>query len=161
MYNLLLFIALSLINVVLSTVKSILTIKASNFVASLINAVSYAFNSIVIKQLVGFDTTTTIIVVVVTNFIGVWFGKWLLEKFRKDSLWKIEATVDDTQSGKLSCMLSLRDIPYTVSEVQRNTSKGKYYNFGIYSTTQDESSYIKFLLKETNAKYTVFESRGL
>lgn len=161
MYNLLLFFALSLVNVVLSTVKSILTIKASNLTASLINAISYAFNAIVIKQLVGFDTTTTIVVVVVTNFVGVWFGKWLLEVCRKDSLWKIEATVDGNQSGKLSCMLSLKDIPYTVNEVQRNTSEQKYYNFGIYSTSQDESSYIKFLLKETNAKYTVFESRGL
>ncbi|MBR6552554.1 MAG: hypothetical protein IKT89_06915, partial [Clostridia bacterium] len=60
-----------MVNVVLSTVKSILTIKASNLTASLINAISYAFNAIVIKQLVGFDTTTTIVVVVVTNFVGV------------------------------------------------------------------------------------------
>lgn len=161
MVNLLLFFGLSLVNVILSTIKSILTIKASNFSASLINAISYAFNAIVIKQIAIFDTTTTIAVVIVTNFVGVWFSKWLLEKLRKDSLWKIEATVDDTQSGKLSCMLALRDIPYTVSEVQRNTSEQKYYNFGIYSTSQDESSYIKFLLKDTHAKYTVFESRGL
>ena len=161
MYNLLLFIALSLINVVLSTVKSILTIKASNFVASLINAVSYAFNAIVIKQLVGFDTTTTIVVVIITNFVGVWFGKCLLEKCRKDSLWKIEATVDNTQSGKLSCMLDTQDIPFTVSEVRRNSSNQPYFNFEIYSSSQEESHYIRFLLEETKAKYIVLESRGL
>ena len=161
MNSLLLFFALSLINVILSTVKSILTIKASNFVASLINAISYAFNAIVIKQLVDFDTTTTIIVVIITNFVGVWFGKWLLEKCRKDSLWKIEATVDNTQSGKLSCMLDLQDIPFTVSEVRRNSSNQPYFNFEIYSSSQEESHYIRFLLEETKAKYIVLESRGL
>lgn len=161
MSNLLLFFALSLINVILSTVKSILTIKASNFVASLINAISYAFNAIVIKQLVGFDTTTTIAVVIITNFVGVWFSKWLLEKCRKDSLWKIEVTVDDSQSGKLSCMLDLKNIPFTVSEVRRNSSNQPYFNFEIYSSSQEESNYIRFLLEETKAKYIVLESRGL
>ena len=159
--NIVVFALLSLVNVVLSTVKSIWTINASNLVAAIINAVAYAFNSIVIKQLVGFDNVTTIVVVLVTNLIGVYFSKWLLDKMKKDRVWKIEATVDETQSGKLNCMLLEGKIPFTVSTVERNDNGNKHYNFGIYSSSQKESAYIKFLLKETKAKYVVFENRGL
>lgn len=159
--NLLVFILISLINVILSTVKSILTIKASNLVAAIINAIAYAFNAIVMKQIIGFDNTTTITVVFITNLVGVYFSKWLMDFTKKERVWKIEATVDETQSGKLNCMLLEGNIPFTVVPVERSNSDKKYYSFGIYSSTQKESSYIKFLLKETKAKYVVFENRGL
>ena len=44
------FFICSLINVMLSTLKTILTVKASKGVATIINAITYGFYAIVVKQ---------------------------------------------------------------------------------------------------------------
>ena len=74
------FFLLSLLNVILQTIKSIMTIRASKIVASLANAVAFGFYTVVIKQLTGFDMMTAVIITVVANLIGVYISITLTEK---------------------------------------------------------------------------------
>jgi len=68
------FFIITLVNVILSTVKSILTVKASRKVAALINAIAYGFYAMVVKQMATVSTSTVVIVTVLCNLIGVYFS---------------------------------------------------------------------------------------
>ena len=82
-----LYIMVSLINVFLHIVRSILVIKASKTTASLTNCICYTFSAIVIKFIAETDLWIAIIVQASTNFIGcylaMWFCEWWL-KARKE-----------------------------------------------------------------------------
>jgi hypothetical protein len=88
-----LFIALNLVNVVLQTIKSIVTIKNGKIIASITNATCYAFYYIIMKQLADVDMIPLILTVVGTNLIGVYVGKLIVEKFSKPQLSRIELTL--------------------------------------------------------------------
>ena len=45
------FIIATLINVILSTLKSVITVKGGRMVASITNAIAYGFNTICIKSI--------------------------------------------------------------------------------------------------------------
>lgn len=81
---LLLYIVISLVNVFLHIVRSILVIKAGKFVASSANAICYTFSAIVIKFIAEASLWTAIAVQFCTNFIGCYlamlFCDWLLKK---------------------------------------------------------------------------------
>lgn len=82
------FVIAQLVNVILSTVKSILTIKGSRLQAVLINTISYTINAGVISQVAKIsDTATVCIVTAFTNMVGVSFSLWLLDKLRKEKTW--------------------------------------------------------------------------
>ena len=74
MTQIIIFTVCSLVNVILSTMKTILTVRSTKVVASIINAVTYGFYAIVVKQLASLDLTVTVIVTIVTNLIGVYFS---------------------------------------------------------------------------------------
>lgn len=147
------FLALSFVNVLLSTARSILTIKASRSVAAIINAISYTFYAVVVKQFTRQDNIIIIVVTLVTNLIGVWLVSWLIEKFKRDKLWKIEVTVPNKY--KDSVHFDLRDIPHSYIEV------GPYILFNFYCATQKESQKVKAIVNQYQAKYFVAESKTL
>lgn len=84
----LLYIVISLINVFLHIVRSILVIKASKTVASLANCVCYTFSAVVIKFIAETDLWIAIAVQATTNFIGcylaMWFCEWWLKARKKN-----------------------------------------------------------------------------
>lgn len=146
------FFICSLINVMLSTLKTILTVKASKGVATIINAITYGFYAIVVKQLASLDLITTVTVTIVTNIIGVYVSMWLLEKTKKDCLWKISVTTkDDTLVEKLEKF----SISYVMNPVQYK--KQTYYNIDVFSENQKDSSIIENILKEYKVKYNITE----
>ena len=146
------FFICSLINVMLSTLKTILTVKASKGVATIINAITYGFYAIVVKQLASLDLITTIIVTIVTNIIGVYVSMWLLEKTKKDCLWKISVT---TKDNTLVEKLEKFSISYVMNPVQYK--KQTYYNIDVFSENQKDSSIIENILKEYKVKYNITE----
>ena len=79
----LIFFLLNLINVMLSTVKSVLTVKASRLIATLINALAYGYYTIIIKQISNSSIEMVVTVTIITNLIGVYTSLWLLDKFKK------------------------------------------------------------------------------
>lgn len=146
------FFICSLINVMLSTLKTILTVKASKGMATIINAITYGFYAIVVKQLASLDLITTVTVTIITNIIGVYVSMWLLEKTKKDCLWKISVT---TKDNTLVEKLEKFSISYVMNPVQYK--KQTYYNIDVFSENQKDSSIIENILKEYKVKYNITE----
>ena len=157
-YNfLLVFVGLSIVNVVFSTIRSIVTINGSKAVASLISGGYFAFyNIMMIYTVADFPMWQKCVITFVCNVVGVWLVKWGEEKARKDKLWKIEATVLGELTSNLrqdlnNARLSNKYIP----------NIGRYTEFNIYCETQAESAKAKEILAKYNAKYFVSESKTL
>ena len=152
MVAIIIFTVCSLVNVILSTMKTILTVRSTKIVASIINAVTYGFYAIVVKQLASLDLTVTVIVTIATNLIGVYLSMWLMDKMKKDCLWKISVTTKDKSIVK---KIENFDIEYTLSPIQYK--KETYYSIEIFSKNQKDSTIIKNILNEYKVKYNVTE----
>lgn len=73
------YIIISLINVFLHIVRSILVIKSSKLIASLANCICYTFSAIVIKFISEVDLWIAITVQATTNFLGCYIAMWFCE----------------------------------------------------------------------------------
>lgn len=152
---LLLFIGLSIANVVFSTIKSIITINGTPFSASMISALYYGYyNIVLIYTVADFPLWQKVLVTFGCNLVGVYAVKWAEAKGRKEKLWRIEVTVPGEFTKQLHERLN--PIPHNYIE-----NVGKYSIFNIYCATQMESSQVKKILVDYNAKYFVTETKEL
>ena len=149
------FIILNIINVILQTVKSIVTVKCGKVVASLTNAIAFGLYTIVtVYTMCELPLMIKAGIVALTNLIGVFIVKLIEEKTRKDKLWKVEATV----FSKDICLdLEVKNIAYNCLTTNRHNE----FIINCYCKTQAESVIVKAILKEYNAKYFVTESKIL
>ena len=139
------YIVFNVLNVVIQTVKSIVTIKCNKWVASIVNAVAYGlYTYIVVLTTSDLDLWFKIVVTALSNLVGVFIVKYLEEKKRKTQLWKIEFTV------------KLAKVPHNYIE-----KVGKYTIFNAYCATQKESESVKEIVNKYNAKYFVSETKIL
>ena len=154
---LLLFIVLNIFNVILQTVKSIITIRCGKTASAIINAVAYGLYTIVtIYLLCDLPLLWKAGIVALCNFVGVWVVKFFEEKARKDKLWKVEATVPFEEWETLDYNLTNHFIQHNYILLGE-----KYAVFNIYCPTQNDSKFAKKILDEHNAKYFVSESKTL
>ena len=154
---LLLFIVLNIFNVILQTVKSIITIRCGKTASAIINAVAYGLYTIVtIYLLCDLPLLWKAGIVALCNFVGVWVVKFFEEKARKDKLWKVEATVPFEDWETLDYNLTNHFIQHNYILLGE-----KYAVFNIYCPTQNDSKFAKKILDEHNAKYFVSESKTL
>lgn len=153
---LLIFIALNILNVILSTFRSIVTVKGSKLAAAVVNAVSYGLYTVVIVYTnADLPLWQKVVIVALTNLIGVYIVKLIEEKTSKDKLWKIDATFLTVDSQIIKERLETHNIPFACNEY------GKHTMFGIYCQTQKESAYVAKLIKTYNGKYFISENRSL
>ena len=153
---LLVFVGLSIVNVVFSTIRSIVTINGSKAVASLISGGYFAFyNVMMIYTVADFPMWQKCVITFVCNVVGVWFVKWGEEKARKDKLWKVEATIDKAEFETNKELLDLFKVPHNYIVI------GKYVILNFYCSTGKQSEIVKSLLSAMNAKYFVAESKSL
>ena len=151
------FIALSIINVVFSTIRSITTINGGKTVASLISGGYFAFyNVMLIYTVAEFSMLQKCLITFICNVVGVWIVKFVEEKMRKDRLWKVETTVLYKDVKNVCELLNKAHISYNYIE-----GVGKYTIFNIFCATQKQSTAVKEILKAYNAKYFVSESKTL
>lgn len=151
------FCVCQLINVILSTLKSVITIKGGKGLAAVSNAVAYGFNTIVIKVIADVDMWIAVTVAIICNLVGVYFALWLTEKMRKDQLWKITVTVPAENYDALIDNLKEYDISYISYETY---SSGKYKVLDVFSKHKKESKIIRNLFNLYNAKYTILANDG-
>jgi hypothetical protein len=71
---LVLYIVISLINVFLHIVRSILVIKSNKLIASLANCICYTFSAVVVKFIAETDLMIAIFVQATTNFVGCYLA---------------------------------------------------------------------------------------
>lgn len=154
----LIFTIATVINITLSTIRSLCTIKGGKWLSATTNAICYGFYPLVV-MLTAKDTVDILVNMLITaiaNFVCVWLIKFFEEKATKDKLWKIEVTVPNEVEGDLHSDLSVNSIPHNyISNI------GKYSIFNIYCETQVESQKAKDLLNHYEVKYFVSESKIL
>lgn len=150
------FFIAQLINVILSTLKSVITIKGGKNWAAVFNAIAYGFNTIVIKSLVGVDMEVAVTVTIVTNLLGVYFGLGVLEKLRKDQLWKITVTVASEELSDFKNNLAEENISFITYETQVES----YKVVDIFSKCRQDSKIIKNIFKNYKVKYTISANSG-
>lgn len=144
------FCICSLVNVILSTLKTLIMVNAGRGSAIIINAVCYGFYTLVVKQLGAVDYITAVVVTVLANIIGVWISYKVMDLFKKDKLWRITVTLK-TVDEFTECVQQLAkyNIGYTPIE---NTN-----SVDIYSYNQKESLIIKNILGNYDYKYFIQE----
>lgn len=153
------FVALNIINVIIQTVKSIITINGSKWSASIINAVAYGIYTIVVvfMNADGLGLFWKAVIIGFTNLVGVFVVKLIEEKSRKDKLWKVEATIDSYLILDLHRILNEGGIPHSWLDI--GTTDRVLLN--CYCNTKNDSELVKELLDNADAKYFVSESKVL
>ena len=154
---LIIFIVLNIFNVILQTIKSICTVKCGKTVAAIVNAVAFGLYTVVIVYTnADLPLIQKVLVVALSNLIGVYVVKWVEEKKKKEMLWKVEFTVLGKNTSAVANLLDLAHIPHNYIE-----NVGKYTIFNAYCATQKQSESVKEIIKEYHAKYFVSESKEL
>lgn len=153
---LVLFIILSIANVIIQTVKSLATVKCGKNAAAAINAFAYGLYTVVLVYTnADFPLWQKVIITAFVNLIGVWIVKYVEEKMRKDKLWKVEMTLPRKYLDNVCDTLDSLDIPYNWIDID------KWYLFNVYCLTQKESALVKEVVNRYHAKYFVTESKNL
>lgn len=154
---LILFSLLTVVNVIFSTIKSIVTIKSGKTVASLISAGYYGYyNVVLIYTVADFPLQQKVVVTFLANLVGVWLVKWGEEKAKKDKLWKVEATINKADDWE-RLIGELKDcgVPCNYIDID------KYILINCYCATQKQSTAVKELLNCYDVKYFVSETKNL
>lgn len=154
---LIIFIALNVFNVILQTVKNIVTIKCGKTLSAIINAVAFGLYTIVtVYTMCDLPLAVKALVVALCNLVGVYVVKHIEEKMRKDKLWKVEATALEVDAHDLAIALERAEMSFNFID-----GIGKYVIFNIFCETQTDSRKAKEILDHYNAKYFVSESKTL
>ena len=153
-----LFVVLTIINVILNTARTIITVKGGLFWSSFISAIAFGFYVLVIVYTVcELPLWIKATVTALANFVGTYFVKWLEMKVRRDKLWMVDVVLTGSQIYAAKSYLD----PWKIQYIEIPISNSDSSQFHIYSKTQDESRHIRDLLKTYNAKYVVVESKSL
>ena len=125
-------------------------VNAGRNSAIFINAVCYGFYTLVVKQLTSVDYATAVVVIVITNIVGVWASYKIMDLFKKDKLWRITVTLKNKQEFDKCCnQLKKYNIGFTPIE--------KTNSLDVYSYNQKESLIIKNILNNYKHKYFIQE----
>lgn len=155
---LLIFIILNILNVVIQTYKSLMTIKAGKLSASIWNAIAYGFYTIVLIYMsCDLNLYLKAFIVGMCNLIGVYVVKIIEEKQEKEKLWKVELFGDTEKIKSMTSALDSNDIKYSI--ISSNDEKFKYIN--IYCYTKNQSKVVKDIAIFYNVKYFVSEGKTL
>lgn len=152
------FIISNVINVTLSTIKSIVTVKGGKVSAACINALTYGFYTVIIYLTAqdndGLSLLAKSLIIGSVNLVCVFLVKLVEEKKTREKLWKIELTVPTEHTMKIDTILE--DIPHSYIKLS-----DKHTLFNFYCATQKESVEVKKIVDHYGAKYFVAESKTL
>lgn len=151
---LILFIILSVLNVILNTIKSIVTVKGGPLVASLINGLTFfVYTYVIIYTNCELNMHLKAIITAIVNIVGVYVVKLIEEKARKEKLWKIEMTIP-TQYLK-AVDLDLKEIPHNYIKLSE-----KHTLFNFYCATQKDTIKVKEIVNQYGAKFFISETKN-
>ena len=151
---LIMFIVLSIVNVILQTVKSICTVKCGKGVAALVNAIAFGLYTVVIVYTnADFPLWEKVLITSIVNLVGVYIVKLIEEKMRKDKLWLVKITIPNEKSEKVFQELEKNNISYS------KISLDKYNVFDCYCNTQVETQIVINICKANNGKMFASENK--
>lgn len=145
------FFIISLVNVILSSTKSICTVRYGRGINVLANVISYSFYVIVVKQTADLPLEITVAATAAANALGVWLSYVILDKLQKDRLWKIEVVMDKDYTEALH--KELNDIPHNYIDIGPRTL------FNFYCSTRKETSTVIKHCKKYSGKFFAVEDK--
>jgi uncharacterized protein YebE (UPF0316 family) len=159
MNAILIFAIATIVNVTLSTIRALCTIKGGKWLSASMNALCYGFYPLIV-MLTAKGTVDIIINMIITalaNFVCVWLIKFVEEKARKDKMWKVEMAIPLDLSNEVIEKLKSTGgwIPFNYNYL------GKWCIFNCYCDTQDQTKFAKDLAKNYNGKISAYESKSL
>lgn len=153
--NILIFAIATVINVSLSTVRAICTIKSGKWLSAVMNAVCYGFYPLIV-MLTAQGTVGILVNMAITaiaNFICVWIIKFVEEKARKDKLWLVKITVKPNYLETIKTELKNKNVSFTYYNVE------KYIVFDTYCETQVQTIFVTDICKKYNGKMFATENK--
>ena len=153
--EIILFIILQVINVILSTIKSIVMIKGSKWGAIIANTVYFGVYTAVLKQISAIDNLALLVIItMLANFFGTWAGIVITDKLRKADLWTIKTVVRVEYIKDYKKALNEADIKY----ISYQTTWDEYTAVDIFSENRAQSKAIKEILLKFKVKYSIHTS---
>lgn len=155
MNAIILFVVCTAVNVILSTIKSIATIKGGKFMAALMNALTYGFYSwvIILTTIDNLSTVSKMLITAACNFVGVYLVKLIEEKTRKEKLWQLSITVPQKYIEALHHDYTQINLPHNYIDVV------KWGVFTIYCETQKDTTKALEIAKQYGAKCFAAENK--
>ena len=149
------FILLQFLNIIISTFKSVLLIKGTKAHAALINAISYSL-AIIITYVVSNEISIyySIPITFILNLVGVYIGLTILEKLRKDQLWRISTTIKTEYLEDYIQALRAEGVQLMPYE----TGRHDYSVVDVFSNNREETSRIQPIIKKYEVKYTILKN---
>lgn len=143
-----LFVICTLLNVVLATIKSVMTIKGTKISAAVWNALSFGLYSYIVIMTANADISTLgkVVITVICNLVGVYGVKLVEEKMRKDKMWKIEMTVRFSEASEMHKELTAANIP------NHYIDAGRHAAFSCYCATKADTDTALAIGEKYNAK---------
>ena len=145
------FFIISLINVILSSTKSICTVRYGRAINVFANVVAYSFYAVVVKQTANLPLEITVVSTAAANALGVWLSYVILDRLQKDRLWKVEVVVAKEHTDVLH--EELKDIPHNYIEI------GPRVSFNFYCSTRAETSAVIKHCKKYGGKFFAVENK--
>ena len=145
------FFLISLVNVILSSIKSICTVRYGRGINVLTNVLAYSFYVIVVKQTADLPLTITVLSTAVANALGVWLSYAILDRLQKDRLWKVEVVIPKCFTERLH--YELNEIPHNYIELGPRTL------FNFYCDTKADTSKVINHCKNYNGKFFAAENK--
>lgn len=153
-----LFVGVTLFNVIISTTRSLFTVKGGMYSAAIVNAICYGFYTYVIVLTANADFSIHIKALITfgCNIIGVLLVKYLEQKLRKDKLWVFTATCNQSSDILNNVVQALKDLH--IKLVYNEIEKDKLYSLQVFSNTQKESELIIGIFNTYDIKYCAMEN---
>lgn len=145
------FFLISLINVILSSIKSLCTVRYGRGINVLMNVISYSFYVIVVKQTANLPLAITILSTATANALGVWLSYVILDRIQKDRLWKVEVVVPKCYTERLH--YELKNVPHNFAEVGPRTL------FNFYCETRADTSLVIKHCQACEGKFFATENK--
>lgn len=150
----LLFTILTVINVILQTIKSLCTVRCPSLVSASVNAIAYGLYVFVIffTTAEGMALWLKAIITAVANFFGVYAANILFDKiFTKVIRWKVEVSVPNASAIDFHYALNNEGFEYYICGY---SSTWKAY--AIFCASKAQSEKLKSIMPP-EAKYNIVE----
>ena len=151
--NYIILFVIKIVDNIILTSKSICTYMDKRFLSSLLTFVSQIIFYTIIKEIISDGSFLTILIISSASAIGNHFAFPIVNKFKKDEVWRYEITSSSTDEMRVLCdYLVEHNIKFFA-----NYGFGRHHqdtiNVRIISKTKEQSRLIEDYLKNMDNKY--------
>lgn len=145
------FFIISLVNVMLSSTKSICTVRYGRGINVIANVISYSFYVVVVKQTANLPLEITVLSTACANALGVWLSYAILDRIQKDRIWKVEVIIPKVHTERLH--YELKTITHNYIEMGPKTL------FNFYCETKADTKTVIKHCEACDGHFFAFENK--